>query len=39
MDEFFIVKENSVDRVLFDHGMIRPRPILQEISSIAFILS
>lgn len=39
MDEYFIMKENAVDKILHDHGIIRPRPILQELSSITFILS
>ena len=39
MDEYFIMKQSAVDRVLHDHGIIRPRPILQELSSIVFILS
>jgi hypothetical protein len=39
MDEYFIMKESAVEKVLHDHGVIRPRPILQELSSIVYILS
>lgn len=37
--DFFIVAESAVERVLFDDGLIRPRSILEELSEIAFILS
>ena len=37
--EYFIVAEAGVERVLFDDGMIRPRSILEEVAEIAFILS
>jgi hypothetical protein len=33
------MKESAIEKVLHDHGAIRPRPILQELSSIAFIIS
>ena len=39
MDSFFLMNENSVDKVLHDQGMIRPRPILQELTHTAFVLS
>lgn len=39
MDEYFIMSENAVDKVLYDNGIIRPRPILQELSSIVYVLS
>lgn len=39
VDEFFIVAEGAVDKVLYDDGMIRPRSILEEVAEIAFILS
>lgn len=39
MDEYFIMKESAVEKVLYDHGVIRPRPILQELSSIVYILT
>ena len=39
MDEFFIINEGSVEKILHDHGIIRPRPILQELTHIVFILS
>jgi len=39
MEEFFIVAESAVDRILYDDGMIRPRSVLEEIAEIAFILS
>lgn len=39
MDEFFIINEGSIEKVLHDHGIIRPRPILQELTHIGFILS
>ena len=37
--EFFIVSESAVDKILFDDGIIRPRSILEELADIAFILS
>lgn len=39
LQDFFIVAESAVERVLFDDGLIRPRSILEELSEIAFILS
>lgn len=38
-EEFFIMKESAVERVLHDHGIIRPRPILQELITIVYVLS
>lgn len=38
-EEFFIVAESAIEKVLFDDGLIRPRSILEELSEIAFILS
>jgi hypothetical protein len=38
-EEFFIVAESAIERVLFDDGVIRPRSVLEEVSEIAFILS
>lgn len=37
-DEFFIVNEKIIQKVINDDGMIRPRPILEEISQIAYII-
>jgi hypothetical protein len=39
LEEFFIVGESAVDRVLFDDGLIRARSILEELAEVAFILS
>ena len=33
------MSESSIDKVLFADGIIRPRPILEELADIAFILS
>lgn len=38
-DEFFIVNEKSIEKVINDDGMIRPRPILEELTEVAFIIS
>jgi len=37
--EYFIVAESAIDKVLFDDGMIRPRSVLEEVAEIAFVLS
>lgn len=39
MEEYFIMNENAIDKVLHDNGIIRPRPILQQITTIMYILS
>ena len=33
------MNENSIDKILHDQGMIRPRPILQELTHILYVLS
>ena len=37
MDQYFIMKESAIYPILNDHGIIRPRPILQELNNIVFI--
>lgn len=37
-EEFFIVNEKTIDKVINDDGMIRPRAILEEVTEIAYII-